>query len=79
MRKRRSLPKRLLLLLLVLLIAIPLAAWLLVRASLPQLTGDFAAPGLAAKVTIERDVLGTATIRADSRKDAAWALGFVHA
>ena len=79
MRKRRSLPKRLLLLLLVLLIAIPVGAWLLVRASLPQLGGDFAGAGLASKVTIERDALGTATIRADSRNDAAWALGFVHA
>jgi penicillin amidase len=79
MRKRRSLLKRLLSLLVVLLIAVPLVMWLLTRASLPQLNGEFAAPGLAGKVTIERDALGTATIRADSRKDAAYALGFVHA
>jgi len=62
-----------------LLIALLLAAWLLTRASLPQLTGEFAAPGISGKVTIERDALGTATIRAGDRKDAAWALGFVHA
>jgi len=79
MRKRRSFPKRLLSLLVVLLIAVVLVAWLLTRASLPQLSGDFAAAGLGGKVTIERDALGTATIRADSRNDAAWALGFVHA
>ncbi|HET7063638.1 MAG TPA: penicillin acylase family protein [Rudaea sp.] len=79
MRKRRSLPKRLLSLSVVLFIALALAAWLLTRASLPQLAGEFAAPGLAGKVTIERDALGTATIRADNRKDAAYALGFVHA
>jgi penicillin amidase len=79
MRKRRSLLKRLLSLLVVLLIAVPLVMWLLTRASLPQLNGEFAAPGLAGKVTIERDALGTATIRADSRKDAAYALGFAHA
>lgn len=79
MRKRRPLLKRLLLLLLVLLAAIPLTAWLLVRASLPGLDGELAAPGLTASVTIERDALGTATIRASTRVDAAYALGFVHA
>jgi len=79
MRKRRSLLKRLLSLLVVLLIAVPLAMWLLTRASLPQLNGEFAAHGLAGKVTIERDALGTATIRASGRKDAVYALGFVHA
>ncbi len=79
MRRRRSLTKRLLSLFIALLIALLLAAWLLTRASLPQLTGEFAAPGISGKVTIERDALGTATIRAGDRKDAAWALGFVHA
>ena len=79
MRKRRSLLKRLLLLFVVLLIAVPLVAWLLTRASLPQLNGEIAAPGLAGKATIERDALGTATIHAGNRKDAGYALGFVHA
>ena len=79
MRRRRSLTKRLLSLFIALLIALLLAAWLLTRASLPQLTGEFAVPGISGKVTIERDALGTATIRAGDRKDAAWALGFVHA
>jgi penicillin amidase len=79
MRKRRSLLKRLLLLFVVLLMAVPLVAWLLTRASLPQLNGEIAEAGLTGKVTIERDALGTATIRADNRKDAAFALGFVHA
>src|ERR1041385_3200830 len=76
MRKRI---KRLLLLLVVLALAAVVATWLLLRASVPRLTGDLSAPGLAAPVTIERDSLGTATIRASSHDDVAYALGFVHA
>jgi penicillin amidase len=79
MPKRRSVVKRLLLLLLVLIIALPLSGWLLLRASVPRLSGEFVATGPSAPVTIERDVLGTATIRGGSRNDVAYALGFVHA
>ncbi|HSE11375.1 MAG TPA: penicillin acylase family protein, partial [Rudaea sp.] len=79
MRKRRSLLRRLLLLLVILLIAAASVGWLLMRASVPQLDGEISGPGLAGKVTIERDALGTATIRGRSRKDVAYALGFVHA
>ena len=56
-----------------------LGTWLTLRASLPQLDGQIRAAGLDAPVTIERDALGTATIRGASRRDAAYALGFVHA
>ena len=79
MRKRRSLLKRLLSLFVFLLVAAPLVGWLLMRASVPQLDGELAAPGLAGKVTVERDALGTATIHGSSRTDVAYALGFVHA
>jgi len=57
------------------------ALWLRHRigASLPQVRGERAVPGLAAAVAVERDALGVPTIRAASRLDAARALGFVHA
>src|SRR5690348_13631748 len=49
-----------------------------VKASVPQLAGEQAVPGLSAPVTVERDALGVPTIRAESRMDAARALGFLH-
>ena len=79
MRQRRSFTTRLIYLIAVLLVGAIVTVWLLLRGSLPQLTGDVAAPQLHAPATIERDALGTATIRAGSGSDAAWALGFVHA
>jgi penicillin amidase len=79
MPKRRSRARRLLLSLLVLLIAAGLGIWLLLRASLPTLNGEIRTVGLDKPATLERDALGTATIHAGSRKDALYALGFVHA
>ncbi len=57
------------------------ALWLRhrVAASLPQLRGERALPGLSAAVAVERDALGVPAIRAANRLDAARALGFVHA
>jgi penicillin amidase len=49
------------------------------RASLPQLEGTAAIPGLSAAVTIERDALGVPTIHGQTREDAARALGWLHA
>lgn len=49
------------------------------RASLPQLDGTAPLPGLSAAVTIERDAIGTPTIRGGSRADVARALGYLHA
>jgi penicillin amidase len=49
------------------------------RASLPQLDGTTAVPGLAAGVVVERDSLGVPTINGKSRLDVARALGFLHA
>src|SRR4030081_2183836 len=80
-RKRRI--GRVLLLVLGLLILLLVAWGLWVRhrmaASLPVLRGELALPGLSAPVTVERDSLGTPTLRAATRVDAARALGFVHA
>jgi penicillin G amidase len=47
--------------------------------SLAQLDGEHQAAGIAADVTVERDSLGIPTIRAASRKDLAFATGFIHA
>ncbi|MCG6117519.1 MAG: penicillin acylase family protein [Aquimonas sp.] len=62
-----------------LLLAVPLAAWMALQASVPQIEGRAALPGLGAEVRIERDSLGVATLHANSAADAARALGFLHA
>ena len=54
-----------------------LAIYLTLRASLPQLDGELAAPTLQA-ATIARDEQGTPTIRAASRRDLAFATGYAH-
>ncbi len=56
-----------------------LAAWLLLKGSLPVYEGERSVPGLAKTVTIERDKLGTVTLSAENRLDLARGLGFVHA
>lgn len=53
--------------------------WLLLRSSLPQYHGEARLSGLASPVTIERDMLGSVTLRAQNRLDLAYALGYVHA
>src|SRR5574341_1985951 len=55
--------------------------WLFItlRASLPQLEGTRAVPGLSGPVRIERDALGVPTVRGGSRLDVALATGFLHA
>src|SRR5262245_34596401 len=49
------------------------------HASLPIQDGTVTLPGLEAEVTVARDSLGVPTITAQSRRDAAAALGFLHA
>lgn len=71
--------RRLALILAVGLLLMALGAWLLLRASLPQLDGRRAAPALAAAVTVARDDAGVPLIRGASRLDVAYATGFVHA
>src|SRR5690606_9099405 len=56
-----------------------LAAWLLMRASLPQLEGELALADLDADVVIERDALGVAAVKAASEEDLARGIGFLHA
>ncbi|MCV2357538.1 penicillin acylase family protein [Paucibacter sp. TC2R-5] len=54
------------------------SAWLALRASLPQLDGTIALPGLSAPLSLERDALGTAVLRGENRLDLARGLGFLH-
>lgn len=70
--------RRSLIALVVLVLLAGASAWLLLRASLPQLDGEIAVAGLSAPVTVERDALGTPTIRAASRADVSIALGYLH-
>jgi penicillin amidase len=46
---------------------------------LPQTDGRALAPGLGAEVRVDRDADGIPTIRAGSRRDALFALGYAHA
>ena len=82
-RRRGRRIARALLLLVGLLVVVLLGAGLWLRhrvaASLPQVSGELALPGLSAPVAVERDALGIPTLRAATRLDAARALGFVHA
>jgi penicillin amidase len=84
-RRKRRLAKRVAKIgvaLVAVLVLLVLAGWLYfrgqMRASLPQLDGEFAVAGLSAPVTIERDALGIPTIRAENAVDLAFANGFVH-
>lgn len=65
--------------LLVVLIGAGAAAVFVLRGSLPTLNGEHELANLTGPVTVERDELGTVTIRASNAVDAARALGFVHA
>ena len=65
--------------LLLLVLLAGLGIWLFLRASLAQLDGERAVPGLRAQVTVERDEMGVPLIRGDNRLDLAYATGFVHA
>ncbi len=49
------------------------------RASLPQLDGEFAVAGMDAGATIARDAAGIPKISAANRRDLAFATGFAHA
>ena len=70
---------RLLFRLLLLALVILAAGFLWLRSSLPRNDGRLAIAGLGAEVHIHRDARGVPTIRAATERDAAFALGFVHA
>lgn len=61
-------------------IAVSSATWIgyLINASLPDLDGEITVAGLSSPVVIERDALGVATVRGETRLDVARALGFLH-
>ncbi|KIO49877.1 penicillin acylase family protein [Nitrosospira sp. NpAV] len=65
--------------LLILALLLMAAAWLALRSSLPQYEGTVNMAGLAAPVTVERDALGSVTLRAQDRHDLVRILGFIHA
>ena len=58
--------------------AVALGVWVAVRRSLPTIDGEIVVRGLHAQVRIERDGQGVPTIRAESREDLAFGLGFAH-
>ena len=64
--------------LLVIVFAVVIYAWHIVRASLPQLDGEIVLAGISGSITIERDGAGFPTITATDRGDAAFATGFAH-
>lgn len=71
--------RRIVLLLIALVLLAGLAAWMLLRGSLPTLDGNATLPGLGDAATIQRDANGVVTIDAASEADAMRALGYVHA
>jgi penicillin amidase len=59
-------------------LAVALAGYLTLRASLPPLDGHRTAAGLGAEATLARDTLGVVTVSAHRPADLAYALGFAH-
>jgi hypothetical protein len=66
-RRKRPWLRRTLGIALVLLIGLPLAAWLAIRASLPQYEGVARLPGVTAKVQVDRDASGWPASRPRAR------------
>ena len=71
--------RRILLLLLALLLVLSLAAYIVLRESLPVLSGDIEVAGLEASVKIDRDDMGVPVITGQNREDVAYATGYLHA
>ena len=61
-----------------LVVAIGIVATLILRASLPDLDGEFAVAGLGESASIARDSKGIPVITASNRADLAFATGFAH-
>ena len=62
----------------VLLLAVALGGYLVLRGSLPQLDGHLQVDHIRADILIERDASGIPSITAGNRDDLAYATGFVH-
>ena len=71
--------KRLLFLLLALLCVAVVVAAIYVYRTFPSLDGELRAPGLKAPVSVARDSFDVTHIKAQSARDAAYAMGYVHA
>ncbi len=79
--KRKTIVMAVIVLLMILVVAVGavgLGIWAAVRRSLPTIDGEVVVRGLQAQVRIERDGQGVPTIRAESREDLAFGLGFAH-
>jgi len=61
-----------------LIVALVVAGWLLLRASLPDLQGEVVVAGIDDAVTIQRDTDGIPVITASTRGDLAFGTGFAH-
>ena len=70
---------RLLLAFLILALLAAGSVWLLLHGSLPKYSGSVSVNSLARPVVVERDSLGSVTIRAHDRHEMIWALGYAHA
>jgi penicillin G amidase len=70
--------RRFLLSLLIIAVIVFAVGWRLLAGSRPQADGTVTVRGLSAPVTIARDAGGVPTIDARSRRDLAFALGFLH-
>jgi penicillin amidase len=64
---------------LALLLLVPLAGWLYLRRSLPQIDGTLKLAGLKGPVEVSRDRYGIPYIYASTDHDAFFALGYAHA
>ena len=61
-----------------LVLVLTIAAWLLLRASLPELEGEFVVAGIDDAISIDRDEDGIPVITASNREDLAFGTGFAH-
>src|SRR5947207_4482945 len=64
---------------LLLLLVVAAALWLYMQRSMPQTDGSLSLIGLRDEIRIERDATGIPTIKAKSREDLMFGLGFAHA
>ncbi len=78
MKRLKRIARNTLILASLIVIGLLLASYFVLRSSLPQLDGQLGVQ-IAGKATIARDALGTAIITAETRADAYFAQGFVHA
>ncbi len=77
-KKLRKISLKILLVALALVLVVFASANFLLRGSLARLSGTQKLPGLTQQVVITRDALGVPDIKANSRQDAAMALGYLH-